>query len=87
MLLPVHTGPQASHRDSWSEFQDRRLHLAWGSPLKTDKDVTLPEVSLYGGGMTPSLLFVAHFLDLVRVGQATGVFEKYPVSDRPGFEF
>lgn len=83
----AHTGPQAPHRDSRSPFQDECLRLARGSPLRRELNVTFPEVPLYGDGGTPSVLSTAHVLDLVRVGQATDAFEKYPVSDRPGFEF
>lgn len=68
-------------------FPRPELLSAQASQMRRDKGVTFSKVPLYGDGKTLSILLVAYFLHFVMVGQATGEFEKYPVSDRPGLEF
>lgn len=88
VILP----PAPTQRTLWSRFQDGHLFpeagllLALGSQVKRDKDVTFSKVPLRGRGKTPRVLLVAYFLHVVRVGQASDEFGKYPTSDRPGLK-
>lgn len=55
--------------------------------MRRIEDVTFPKVTLHWDGKIPNIMFIACFLDFVKIGQTTDVFEKYPISNRPGFKF
>ena len=39
--------------------------------MRRVEDITFPKVSLHWDGKTPNVMFIAYFLDFVKVGQTT----------------